>query len=124
MASGSDGQTPDRSIVKLTLRLPPLHAEALILNARHFGLSYGDYVARLVDGSRLPQPTAERKADRAALLASNDQLTTLSADLSALTALLGRSQVEQAKAYRHRLDTANADIHRHLDRASALIARL
>ncbi len=60
MKRGSDGQTPDlaaaHETAKLTLRLPQAHADALMLNAGALGLSYGEYVARLVDGSRLPQP--------------------------------------------------------------------
>ena len=94
------------------------------MNAVALGLSYGEYVARLVDGSRLPQPIAERRADRAALLASNDRMATLSTDLVALVALLRQSKVEQARPYRDRLETADAEIRRHLDRASALIDRL
>jgi hypothetical protein len=124
VASGSDRQTPAQAMAKLTLRLPQPHADALILNAGVLGLSYGEYVARLVNGSRLPQPIAERQADRAALLASNDQLATLSTDLVALVTLLRQSKVEQARPYRDRLETADVEIHRHLDRASALIDRL
>ena len=104
---GSDRQTPDqvptREPAKLTLRLPQAHADALMLNAGALGLSYGDYVARLVDGSRLPQLLAERQADRAALLASNDRLATLSTDLLALVTLLRQVKVEQARPYRDRL---------------------
>jgi hypothetical protein len=124
VASGSDGQTPGQVMAKLTLRLPQLHADALILNAGALGLSYGEYVARLVDGSRLPQPIAERQADRAALLASNDRMATLSTDLVALVTLLRQSKVEQARPYRDRLETADSEIHRHLDLASTLIDRL
>ena len=125
---GSDGQTPDlvptRETAKLTLRLTRAHADALMLNAGALGLSYGDYVGRLVAGSRLPQPVAERQADRAALLASNDRMAALSTDLVALVALLRQVKVEQARPYRERLETADAEIRRHLDRASALIDRL
>jgi len=128
MKSGSDGQTPDqrptRETAKLTLRLSQAHADALMLNAGALGLSYGDYVARLVAGSRLPQPVAERQADRAALLASNDRMAALSTDLVALVTLLRQAKVEQARPYRDRLETADAEIRRHLDRASALINRL
>jgi len=128
MKQGSDGQTPDqvptRETAKLTLRLPQAHADALMLNAGALGLSYGDYVARLVAGSRLPQPVAERQADRAALLASNDRMAALSTDLVALVTLLRQAKVEQARPYRDRLETADAQIRRHLDRASALIDRL
>ena len=52
-------------------------------NAGALGLSYGDYVGRLVANSPLPQPVAERRADRAALLASNDRIAALSTDLVA-----------------------------------------
>ena len=128
VVAGSDGQTPGRAptqaTAKLTLRLPQAHADALMLNAGVLGLSYGEYVARLVSGSRLPQPVAERQADRAALLASNDRIATLSTDLVALVTLLRQAKVEQARPYRDRLETADAEIHRHLDRASALIDRL
>jgi len=124
VVAGSDGQTPGQATAKLTLRLPQAHSDALMLNAGALGLSYGQYVARLVDGSRLPQPLAERQADRAALLASNDRMATLSTDLVALVALLRQAKVEQARPYRDRLETADAEIRRHLDRASALIDRL
>ncbi|MEQ1685825.1 MAG: hypothetical protein ABL916_19445 [Burkholderiaceae bacterium] len=128
VTAGSDGQTPGRAqhreTAKLTLRLPQAHADALMLNASSLGLSYGEYVAQLVNGSRLPQPIAERQADRAALLASNDRMATLSTDLVALVSLLRQSKVEQARPYRDRLESADSEIRRHLDRASALIDRL
>lgn len=128
MKRGSDGQTPDqapvRETAKLTLRLSQAHADALMLNAAALGLSYGDYVGRLVAGSRLPQPLAERQADRAALLASNDRMAALSTDLVALVSLLRQAKVEQARPYRDRLETADTEIRRHLERASALIDRL
>ena len=128
MKRGSDGQTPGQDpaqeTAKLTLRLPQAHADALMLNASSLGLSYGEYVAQLVNGSRLPQPIAERQADRAALLASNDRMATLSTDLVALVSLLRQSKVEQARPYRDRLESADTEIRRHLDRASALIDRL
>jgi hypothetical protein len=120
----SDGQTLDRSIAKLMLRMPRTHVEALILNAHALGLSYGEYVARLIEGSKLPQPSNEHEADRAALMASNDQLAALSADLNALARLLSQGTHEQAQKYRQRLETANAEVRCHLDRASALIGHM
>jgi glutathione S-transferase len=105
----------------LMLRMPRAHADALIPNAAELGLSYGEYVARLVEGSRLPQPTVEREADRAALLASNDELATLSADLNALARFLGRGSHEEAQKHRQRLETADAEVRRHLERASAFL---
>ena len=107
---------PDESIAEL--------AEDIQQRGVLLGLSHGEYVARLVDGSRLPQPVAERQADRAALLASNDRMAALSTDLVALVTLLRQAKVEQARPYRDRLETADAEIRRHLDQASALIDRL
>lgn len=123
-APGSDGQTLDRSVAKLMLRMPRAHAEALILSSHTLGLSYGEFVARLVEGSKLPQPSAEREADRAALMASNDQLAALSADLNALARLLSQGKHEQAQKYRQRLDTADAEVRCHLDRASTFIGHI
>jgi hypothetical protein len=51
-------------------------------------------------------------------------MATLSTDLVALVTLLRQVKVEQARPYRDRLETADAEIRRHLDRASALIDRL
>lgn len=121
-ARGSDCPTPMRSVAKLMLRMPQAHAEALILNAAALGLSYGDYVARLVEGSRLPRPSNERDADRTALLASNDQLAALSADLNGFVRLIRGVSSEQAQALRDRLERADGLIRLHLDRASAFIA--
>jgi hypothetical protein len=42
----------------------------------------------------------------------------------ALVTLLRQAKVEQARPYRDRLETADAEIRRHLDHASALIDRL
>jgi hypothetical protein len=120
-AQESNRPTPWRSAAKLMLRMPQRQAEALILNATSLGLSYGEYVARLVEGSEMPRPTAERTADRAALLASNDKLAVLSTDLNALVRLLKAAQVEQARVYRQRLEDADAEVRRHLERASAFI---
>lgn len=121
-APGSDGQTPDRSVAKLMLRMPRAHADALILNAAELGLSYGDYVARLVEGSKLPRPLSERVADRAALLASNDLMATLSADLNAFMRLLREGDSAGVETYRQRIETVDADIRHHLDLASKFMA--
>jgi hypothetical protein len=102
-------------IVKLTLRLREPEAEALILNATGLGLSYGDYVARLVRQTPLPMPAAERAADRAALMASSD-------NLAAFMRLLRMGKSAEVEKYRRRIETVDLDIRRHLDRVSALIA--
>ena len=109
-------------IVKLTLRMRRPDADVLILNAAYLGLSYGEYVARLVRQTPLPMPAAERAADRAALMASNDNLASLSVDLAALIRLLRMAKSAEVERYRRRIETVDLDIRRHLDRVSALIA--
>jgi hypothetical protein len=109
-------------IVKLTLRLRELEAEALILNAADLGLSYGEYVARLVRQTPLPRPAIERAADRAALMASTDNLAALSVDLGTFMRLLRMGKSADVEKYRARIQAADLDIRRHLDRVSALIA--
>ena len=109
-------------IVKLTLRLREPEAEALILNAAGLGLSYGEYVARLVRQTPRPMPAAARAADRAALMASSDNLAALSVDLAAIMRLLRMGKSAEVERYRRRFETVDLDIRRHLDRVSALIA--
>ena len=120
---GSDCPTPSFPTAKLTLRLPQPHADALIVNAVGLGLSYGEYVARLVNGSPLPRPAAERAADRAALLKSSDQLAALSADLNAFMRLLRSGDSAEVEKYRHRIETVDTDIRDHLDLASKFMAQ-
>ena len=109
-------------IVKLTLRLRGPEAEALILNAAGLGLSYGEFVARLVRQTPLPRPATERAADRAALMASNDNLAALSVDLGTFMRLLLMGESADVEKYRARIQAVDLDIRRHLDRVSALIA--
>lgn len=119
---GSDCPTPNPSTAKLTLRLPQPHADALIVNAVGLGLSYGEYVARLVNRTPLPRPVAARAADRAALLASSDQLAVLSADLNAFMRLLRLGNSTEVEKYRRRIETVDVHIRRHLDQASKFMA--
>jgi hypothetical protein len=112
----------ETEIVKLTLRIRQHEAEALILSAGGLGLSYGEYVARLVTQTPLPMPAAERAADRAALMASSDNLAALSVELAAFMRLLRTGRSAEAEKYRRRIETVDLEIRRHLDRVSALIA--
>lgn len=109
-------------IVKLTLRMRRADADALILTAAGLGLSYGEYVARLVRQTPLPVPARERAADRAALMASSDNLAALSVDLGAFMRLLRMGKSDEVEKYLRRIETVDQEIRRHLDRVSALIA--
>ena len=70
----------------------------------------------------MPMPAAERTADRAALMASSDNLAALSVDLAAFMRLLRMAKSADAEKYRRRIETIDLDIRRHLDLVSALIA--
>ena len=108
-------------IVKLALRMRRSDADTLILTAAGLGLSYGEYVARLVKQTPMPMPAKERAADRAALMASTDNLAALSVDLAVYMRLLRTGKLFEGETYRSRIETMDLEIRRHLDRVSALI---
>ena len=109
--------------MKVTLRLDPLDAELLLLGAAHVGLSYGAFVARLLRGTPLPAPLAERFKDRDALIVSSDHLATLSADLASLIRTLKRFDGEGAVRYGAAAEALVADVRRHLELASRVVSR-
>lgn len=110
------------AVMKVTLRLDPLDAELLLLGAAHVGLSYGAFVARLLRGTPLPAPPAERVQDRDALIASSDHLATLSADLASLIRMLKRFDGEGAVRYGAAAQALMADVRRHLELASRVVS--
>ncbi|MDE2372395.1 MAG: hypothetical protein KGN16_25745 [Burkholderiales bacterium] len=134
VATGMDAVTIERSALpaarsqgptKLHLRMDEREAELLILNARQLGLSYGDYVGRLVAGAPMPAPAAQRDADRAALRQSSDQLAVLAGDINALIRLIRLGDGPEAvHHFRDRMRGLEADVRRHLDLASRLVAEL
>lgn len=120
-APASTERAPFEPVVKVTLRLRHTDAEALILAAGGLGLSYGEYVAKLVHGTPLPAPSAERRADRAALLASTDQIAALTTDLHEFIRVLVKLDLRGMEPYRERIRSLDADLRRHIDLASKLI---
>ena len=117
---------PDsRSMTKLHLRMHDHEAEALVVNARRLGLSYGAYVGRLVSGTPLPMPVAHRDADRAALWNSTDQLAVLAGDINAMMRMVRQAKgSEAAREYGDSLRGLEADVRRHLEIASRLLGGL
>ena len=111
-----------RAPVKLHLRMDEREAEVLVVKARLLGLSYGQYVGRLVVGTPLPAPVAQRAADRAALQASTDHLAVLAREISEVLRLAraGKSaeEVKQRIGHLHNLE---ADVRCHLDLASSFL---
>jgi|CXWJ01.1.fsa_nt_gi hypothetical protein len=112
-----------RAAIKLHLRMDEREAEVLVVKARLLGLSYGEYVGRLVVGTPLPAPLAQRAAERAALQASTDHLAVLAREISEVLRLAraGKSaeEVKQRIGHLHNLE---ADVRCHLDRASSFLA--
>jgi hypothetical protein len=109
--------------VKLSVRLPADDSIDLAAQAAILGLSKVCLIALLIRSTELPMPAAERRADRAALRASADQLATVSADLHQFMRWLGRGPSGAAQRYRDRLEAVDTDIRRHLDRASTFLAK-
>ena len=110
-------------MAKLHLRMSAREAELLVANARRLGLSYGEYVGRLVVAAPLPAPVAERAADRAALRVSSDNLAALAGDINSLIRLirLGKG-ADAAQKFGDRMRGLEGDIRRHLDLVSRLVA--
>ena len=109
--------------VKITLRLKACDADVLVLKSAALGLSYGAFVARLVRCTPLPALAADRAADRTALLKSADRLALVALDLNGLTRLL-RAHMGDAERDRHSMMVLAADVRRHLDLASKVLAHV
>ena len=65
----------------------------LILKGPRAGAELRQYVGRLVTGTPLPAPVAQRDADRTALRRSCDQLAALAGDINALIRLIRLARV-------------------------------
>lgn len=112
-----------RRATKLHLRFDEREAEVLVFKARLLGLSYGEYVGRLVVGTPLPAPVAQRAADRSVLQASTDHLAVLAREISeALRLARAGKSAEEVKQRIGHLNNLDADVRRHLDLASSFLA--
>ena len=112
-------------ILGMALALPAAAQAGLKKDGRADGgsLSYGEYVGRLVTGTPLPAPIAQRDADRAALRRSCDQLAALAGDINALIRLLRLAQgAVAARQFGDRMRGLEADVRQHIDLASRLVA--
>jgi hypothetical protein len=109
-------------MTKLHLRMNAREAELLVTNARCLGLSYGEYVGRLVTATPLPAPVAERAADRAALRVSSDNLAALAGDINSVIRLVRQGKSEAAEKFSERMRGLEGDVRRHIDLVSRLVA--
>ena len=116
---------PSASTVKLSVRMTSGEAEQLDALARQACLSRGAFLTGLLAGVPALSGGAGSRADcLAALTASSAELSTLSRDISHLTALLRRGEVRAAQEYRRTLDTLADDVRAHLTLAAGVLADL
>lgn len=122
--SGSIDRTGGDRVVKVTLRLPVGHANLLASRARGAEVSQGLYVASLIDGVPAQPLAPDHARAIAALMASTDRLSALSADLNAFMRLLGRAPRSELEPYRASIRSLADDVRVHLASAAALVAAL
>jgi hypothetical protein len=110
--------------IKLSVRLSAEDSDRLAAQAGALGLSQARLVALLIRRAELPLPAAERRAELAALRASNDQLAAVAADVSLVVRTLSRPDLAALAPFRQRMLNLDADIGHHLQAAAALLARI
>jgi hypothetical protein len=111
-------------VVKVTLRLSPVHALLLARRARAADVSQGRYVCTLLDNMPTPPRPADLSATVSALRASTDRVAAMSVDLNAFLRLLKLGPNQQMEDYRAGLMSLADDMRAHLAMASALIVEL
>ena len=109
---------------KLTLRLRRGAADRLATRARAAGLSYGAYLATLLDGTPAPPLAPGHDLAVKALGVSTEQLAVLSADVNELIRLIRRESVPAARQFSDPLVTLVGDVRQHLVLASRLMVEL
>lgn len=107
--------------VKLTLSVPLRQAIWLVEHARAAGLSYGTYLASVIDGT--PAPGGLGEAVRA-LTASTGQLAALSTDLNDFVRLLRQGTSAEAEKYRQRVSSLFDEVRQHMRLDAALAAEV
>lgn len=110
--------------IKLSVRLAAADSAALATQAAVLGMSQARLVTLLVRRTELPMPAAARIAELAALRTSNDQLATIAADVSLFVTALSRPGLAALAPLRQRMLNLDANIARHLQIATALLARM
>jgi hypothetical protein len=111
----------DGQPVKLTLTLPLRQASWLVERARASGVSYGTYLASLIDGAPYPGGLAEAAR---ALTASTDQLAAVSTDFQAFLGLIRQGRSAEAERYREAVLWHFGEIRKHMKLTSALAAEV
>ena len=117
-----DGTSQDEGrLSKVTVRMPSAVVARLRRDADAAGLSYGIFLASLIDGTPAPPLREDHRYVVAALGRSTDELAALSADLRRYVRLLGSTTVPHLEEQVLQLAE---DIRAHLRLASKVVAEL
>jgi hypothetical protein len=120
-AEAASQDAENTPVLKLSLRMTRDEVGRLDAAARHAGLSRTAFLVGLLDGVRVLS-SGDRSEHLAALIASNENVSTLSRNINHLVRLLLESSVRAAQAYREMLETLNDDVRGHLAVSSAVLA--
>jgi hypothetical protein len=119
--SSSWNRIDDGQPVKLTLTLPLRQASWLVERARATGVSYGAYLASMIDGQPLPGGLSDAVG---ALMTSTDQLAAVSTDFTAFLGLIRQGRSAEAERYREAVVWYFGEIRKHMKLTSALAAEV
>jgi hypothetical protein len=111
----------DGQPVKLTLTLPLRQASWLVERARASGVSYGAYLASVIDGEPFPGGLADAVS---ALMASTDQLASVSTDFTAFLGLIQQGRSAEAERYREAVVWYFGEVRKHMKLTAALAAEV
>ena len=89
--------------------------------ARASGVSYGAYLASLIDGAPYPGGLADAVG---ALMASTDQLASVSTDFTAFLGLIQQGRSAEAERYREAVVWYFGEVRKHMKLTAALAAEV
>jgi len=110
--------------VRLSLRVTPEQADAIVRAARAAGMPLGEFLAGQVAGMPIVADGASRRELIALVTATNAELASLSRNLHHLATLLRQGAWRAADQYRPMLDTLLPDVRSHLEAAAYALGEL
>lgn len=114
----------DFSMTATTVRILRKHVRTLARRARASGMSRGNYLGELLDGSPPPELAKDHAALISALMLSTDRLAAMSVDISALMRQVGRDPASQLQSYGNGMQSLGTDVRAHLEIAATVLAEL
>ena len=119
----ADRECRSSQVLKVSLRMTREEIARLDAAALEAGLSRSAFLVGLLDGVRILS-SGGRAEHLAALVASNENVSTLSRNINHFVRLLGEGSVRGAQEYREMLRTLNDDVRSHLGLVSSVLADL